>query len=117
MWLRIYLNPSNCECKWHKSSDTCEYLDYENRNCRKKLVDQIVEECTETVKEKKIACILYIVLFSILFTLKLGLILFFRVGIWKKMFHMLSLILVLKQKFIKFSYIELMNGRSQANWD
>ena len=26
----------------------------------KKLVDQIVEECTETVEEMKIACILYI---------------------------------------------------------
>ena len=33
------------------------------------------------------------------------------------MFHMLSLILVLKQQFIKFSFIKLINGRSQTNWD
>ena len=29
------------------------------------------------------------------------------------MFHVLSLVLVLKQQFIKFSFIELVNGKSQ----
>ena len=33
------------------------------------------------------------------------------------MFRMLSLIRVLKQKFIKFSFIELINGKSQTNGD
>ena len=33
------------------------------------------------------------------------------------MFRMLSLILVLKQQFIKFSFIELINGKSQTNKD
>ena len=32
-----------------------EYLDYENCKCRKKLVDKIVDECTETVEEVKLA--------------------------------------------------------------
>ena len=43
-------NPSNCECKCHKSCDVGEYLDYENCKCRKKIVDKLVEECTETVE-------------------------------------------------------------------
>ena len=30
---------------------------------------------------------------------------------------MFSLILVFKQQFIKFSFIKLINGRSQTNWD
>ena len=57
---------------------------WKNRKCRKKLVDKFVEECTETVKEVKVAkitlsedknkhkcssCTLYIALFLILFTI------------------------------------------------
>ena len=42
-------NPSNCECD--KACDVGEYLDYENCKCRKILVD----ECTETVEEVKLA--------------------------------------------------------------
>ena len=33
------------------------------------------------------------------------------------MFRVLSLILVLKQQFIKFSFIELINGKGQTNRD
>ena len=47
-------NPSNCECEYDKSCDVGEYLDYENCQCRKKLADKLVEECTETVEELKI---------------------------------------------------------------
>ena len=36
-------NPSNFECECDKSCDVGEYLDYENRKCRKKLVDKLVE--------------------------------------------------------------------------
>ena len=48
-------SPSNCECECDKSCDVAEYLDYENCQCRKKLVDKLVEECTENVEEIKLA--------------------------------------------------------------
>ena len=32
-------NPSNCECKCHKSCDFGKYLEYENCKCRKKIVN------------------------------------------------------------------------------
>ena len=44
-------NPSNCECECNKSCNIGEYLDYSNCKCRKKLVDKLVDECTETVEE------------------------------------------------------------------
>ena len=81
-------NPSNCECDCDKLCDVGEYLGYENCTCRKKLVDKLVEKCTETVKEVKIAeisaedksehkneCSFYktnVVLFSIIFTINIG---------------------------------------------
>ena len=81
---RFIWNPNNCECECDKSCNISECLDYENCKCRKILVDKLVEECIETVKEVKRAkitltedennhkcssCTLYIVLFSILFTI------------------------------------------------
>ena len=48
-------NPSNCECECDKSCDIGEYLGYENCKCRKKLVDKLVDECTENVEEVKLA--------------------------------------------------------------
>ena len=45
-------NPRNCECECDKSCDVGEYLDYENRKCRKRLVDKLIEECTENVEIK-----------------------------------------------------------------
>ena len=86
----------------------------------KKLVEPIVEECTETVEEAKIAenenknthkynsCTLYIVLFSILFTIKVGIGTYFAYFHW----YLKKMILPLKQQFTK-----LINGRSQTNWD
>ena len=74
-------NPSNCECECDKSCDIGEYLDYKNCRGRKKLADKLVEECAESVKEVKIvsenknkcsSCILYTVLFSIFFTITIG---------------------------------------------
>ena len=89
-------NPSNCECECDKSCDVGEYLDYEN--CKwKKIVDILVEECTETVEEVKIAkislsedkinhkccsCTLYIVLFLILFTINVGIVTYFVYFRW-----------------------------------
>ena len=84
---RFIWNPSNCECEYDKSCDIGEHLDYENCKCRKKLVEKLVEECTETNNEVKLAkitlsenenkhkrssCPLYIVLFSIVFTINVG---------------------------------------------
>ena len=48
-------NPSNCECECDKTCSIGEYLDYENCKCRKKLVDKLVDECTETIEEVKLA--------------------------------------------------------------
>ena len=84
-------NPSNCEFEFDKSCDVREYLDYENCRCGKMLVDKLVEECTENIDETKIAeitlfehnnvcksiCILYIVLFSIIFTINIGIATYF----------------------------------------
>ena len=41
---KVY-NPSTCQWECDKSCDVCEYLDYENCNCRKKIVYKLVEEC------------------------------------------------------------------------
>ena len=76
---------SNCECEYGKSCDIGEHLDYENCKFGKKLVDELVEECTETEDEVKMAkitlaeyedkyssCTLYIVLLSIIFIINIG---------------------------------------------
>ena len=46
-------NPSNCECECDQSCGVGEYLDYENWKKKKKLVDKLVEECTELLKKWK----------------------------------------------------------------
>ena len=47
-------NPSNCECECYKSCDISEYLDYKNCKCKKRLVDNLVEECTENIEETRL---------------------------------------------------------------
>ena len=76
-------NLSNWACK----CDFSEYLDYENCKCRKILVASLIEECTETVEEVKLAeiilfkkensykcspCAVYIALLLIFFTTAIG---------------------------------------------
>ena len=51
---RYNWNPSIYECECDKSCDIGEYLDYENCNCRKRLVDKLVEECNENIDEAKL---------------------------------------------------------------
>ena len=85
------------ECECDKSSDVGEYLDYENCKCRKKLLDKLVDECTEVVEEVKLAkitlaenenmykcnsCTLDIVLFSIIFTISVGIAAYFVYFHW-----------------------------------
>ena len=72
-------NPSNCECQCDKGCDVGKYIDYENCKCKKKLVDELIEECTENIEETRLietsaenehkcsSCIVYKVLFWILF--------------------------------------------------
>ena len=80
-------NPSNCECGCDKACNFGEYLDYENCKCRKKIVAPLIEECTETIEEVKLAettlfknensykcspCTVYIVLLLISFAINIG---------------------------------------------
>ena len=79
-------NPSNCECECDKSCDVGEYLDYKNCTCRNKLVDKLVEECSQNIDGNKMlhnetldviplndykkvcnSCTIYIVLFTVFF--------------------------------------------------
>ena len=74
-------NPSICECECDK---TCEYLDYKNCKCRKKLVDKLIDECTEITEETKLSkitpenensyykcssCKVYIIFMIVVFTI------------------------------------------------
>ena len=47
-------NPSNCKCGCDKSCSVGEYLDYANYKCTKKLIDKLVEECSENIDEKEL---------------------------------------------------------------
>ena len=77
-------NPTNCECECGKSCDIGEYLDYKNCKCRKRIIDKLVDECSENIYEnetinviplnaaplnvyKKVynSCMVYIVLFVV----------------------------------------------------
>ena len=85
---RFIWNLSNYECECDKYCDIGQYLDYENCKCRKKLGDKLIEECTKSIDEVEIAsenehknkcssCTLYIVLFSIIFTISIGIAIYF----------------------------------------
>ena len=86
---KVYIwNPSNCKCECDKSCDFGKYLGYENCKCRKRLVDKLMEECNENIEEtslvkinsrkcKSNSCILYSVLFSIFFTINIGITTYF----------------------------------------
>ena len=83
--------PSNCECECDKSCNIREYLDYSSCKCRKKLIDLLVEECTEKIDETKLVNItvenknnsrctsylVYKVLFFIFFIISCGIIIYF----------------------------------------
>ena len=110
-------NPTNCEWERDKACDVGECSGNENCKCRKKLeLHQLIEECTETVEEVKLAkitlaenensyrcssCTVYIVLFWIFFTNNVGVI-----GAYFVYFHgYLKNILLVKQKSTKLSKI------------
>ena len=77
------MEASNCEFECDKSCDIGEYLDYLNCKCRRKLFDKLVEECTENIDETEItsekehknkcsSCTEYLVLFSIILAINIG---------------------------------------------
>ena len=47
-------NPSNCQCECDKSCNISPYLDYSDCKCKKKLIDPLIEECTENDNETKV---------------------------------------------------------------
>ena len=98
-------NPSNCECECYKSCDFSQYLNYKNCKCKKRLVNKLVErssyeECTENIEETRLteknstecnsvevrckhnSCTLYIELFSITFTVNIGIGSYFVYSRW-----------------------------------
>ena len=42
-------NPSTCMCECDKYCEIGQYLDYKNCVCRKKLIDDLIEQCTSIV--------------------------------------------------------------------
>ena len=50
----FFWNPSSSECECDKSCNIDEYLDYSSCRCRKKLIDPLIEECAENIKEAEL---------------------------------------------------------------
>ena len=46
-------NLSNYDCECDKLCDVGEYLDYKNCKCRKKIVDELVEEFSKNIDGKE----------------------------------------------------------------
>ena len=79
-------NPSNCNCECDKLCDVEEYLYYKSCKCRKKLIEKLVEECSENIDGNKMiyngtlndhkkicsSCTIYTVLFVIAFLIVIG---------------------------------------------
>ena len=42
-------NPSTCSCECDRYCEKGQYLDYKNCLCRKKIIDDLVEQCTSIV--------------------------------------------------------------------
>ena len=75
-------NPSNCNCECDKLCDIGEYLDCKNCKCRRKIVGELVEDCSKSIDENEMvynetfnillndykcnSCTLYIVLFVLI---------------------------------------------------
>ena len=48
------MNPSNYECECNKSCHFIEYIDSKNCKYRKRLVNELIDECNETIDEVKL---------------------------------------------------------------
>ena len=79
---RCLWNLNNSECECAKSCDVGEYLDYKKCKCKNKLVNKLIEECSESIDGNKMihndyqnvcnSCKVYIVLFAIAFLIIIG---------------------------------------------
>ena len=82
-------NSSICECD--KSSDVPDHLDYQNCKCRKRLIDKLVQECSEdeilnrtslnttnpiSITDKA-NCLIYIILLTIMSLILLSIICYY----------------------------------------
>ena len=95
-------NPSNCECECDKSCDIGEYLDYKNCSCRKKVIDKLVEECSENIDGNELiynetldtisssdnkrsdSCVAYIILFSVFLIISISMVIYFYLFLYLK---------------------------------
>ena len=80
----------NYECECDKSCNIGEYLDYSSCKCRKKLIDPLIEECTENINETELikvtaenknndrcrSYVVYMLLFWIFFVISCGTIIY-----------------------------------------
>ena len=104
------------ECECDKNCDFSEYLDYENCKCRKKLVGKLIDECTETIEEVKLAettifenenenkygsCKVHIVLMILVFTIFTGITIYFVYYNWSLIKNNVSCIKFNTRKEIK----------------
>ena len=64
-------NPSTCSCECDRYCETGQYLDYKNYVCRKKIIDDLIEQCTSTVdiEIKKKRVINHLVIFILFYLL------------------------------------------------
>ena len=49
-------NPSTCARECDNACDVGEYVDYKNCICRKRLISNLIEQCTDVVDEKITHC-------------------------------------------------------------
>ena len=97
-------NPSTCTCDCNKYCEVGQYLDYDNCVCRKKLIDYLIEQCTNIVNtenknnlinndnnDNNIYFILFIIFLILFILLIMGLIYYYRKNnnqkILNKMYH------------------------------
>ena len=92
----IFWNPRNCQCECGKSCDVEKYLDYKNCKYKKKLINKLVEECSENIDGNEViyngtlndcgkiwdSCTVYIVLLSIFFIKSISISSFFIYFHW-----------------------------------
>ena len=94
-------NNDKCRCECKELID--KGVDYKKCKCKKRLVNKLAEECTENIEETRQveinstegnnSCTLYIVLFSIIFTMNVGIGSYFVYSRWylKKMLFVLTI--------------------------
>ena len=109
-------NPSNCECGCDKLCNIGEYLGHKNCKYRKKIVDKLIDECTEAIEQVKLAeitlknkksyykygsCKVYIVFMIVVFTIFTGITIYFVYYNWSLFKNNVSCIKFIARKETK----------------